>query len=119
MASLKDLVYDNIDSITDGIEWVAIYKTGRSWNLTCFFVTDGSYDTGYSVSSEDAKELCSIIQIDPHAIIVNGYYCGYPEDDGCSSKTSLIQEALERTQYLYANQGCNLENFIKNTTVSI
>lgn len=38
MASLKEIAREYRDEIMDGIAWVAIWKTGRSWNAKAFWL---------------------------------------------------------------------------------
>ncbi len=61
MASLRKLITDNIDAITEGIEWLVFYKEGRSWNASCYFPEYGNYDTGYGFSEEDFREMKRIL----------------------------------------------------------
>lgn len=80
MASLKDVVKREYDTIADGIAWVAIYKNGRSWESSSFWEKDGSYDDGLIFEEEDMKELRKISEVDKKAICINGYYMGFGDD---------------------------------------
>lgn len=80
MASLKQIVKEYRDEIVDGIAWVAIYKTGRSWNAVAVWPEDGGYDEGYILDECDLAELKAISCLDYKAICFNGYYMGFGED---------------------------------------
>ena len=72
MASLKTVADYFKDEIRDGIVWVIIWKTGRSWN---------GYATWLNPSTnifnpDDLKKAHKILETDPNAVILNSYYCG-------------------------------------------
>ena len=80
MASLRDVVKQYRDEIIDGIQWVVIFKEGRSWDARYFCVEDGDYDNGYIFDKKDYAEMQRIAQLDHKAICINGYYMGFGED---------------------------------------
>lgn len=113
MASLRKLIADNIDVITEGVEWIIFYKEGRSWNVKTYFPKDGDYDTGYDFLWEDVDEMKQILKKDHKAIIINGYYNGYPSGEDISSKVVLVEDSLQRTEYLYYTRSCQLSTFME------
>lgn len=113
MASLRKLIADRIDVITEGIEWLVFYKDGRSWNVSTYFPEGGDYDTGYVFSEEDKNAMQWILQRDYKAIIVNGYYNGYPSDEDSSSKVVLVEDSLRKTEYFYYTRCCQLTDFME------
>lgn len=115
MASLRKLIADRIDVITEGVEWLVFYKDGRSWNVSTYFPEDGDYETGYDFLYDDVDEMREILKTDPKAIIVNGYYNGYPCEEDISSKVVLVEDSLRRTVYLYYNRCCQLTTFMENS----
>ena len=80
MASLKEIIKEEYDTIAEGIAWVVIYKEGRGWKSGAFWEEDGSYDEGLVFSADDMERLRSISQTDHKAICINGYYMGFGED---------------------------------------
>ena len=80
MASLASVIRTHYTDIAEGIAWVAIYKNGRSWECSCFWEEDGSYEEGLVFSAEDMEELRNISQTDHKAICINGYYMGFGND---------------------------------------
>lgn len=78
--TLNQIVRDYRDEICGGIPWVVVYKHGRSWYAKAFWPEDGEYDTGYTFDLEDLQELEEIVNVDPKAICINGYYMGFGYD---------------------------------------
>ncbi len=105
MASIRELVRRHGDEIRNGIAWVAVWKQGRSWEAESFYCEDGSYDDGYTFSSEDMVRMSEIIKIDHKAIMVNGYYtnCGVYTDDGAATIADMIG-GIEWNYYNRYNQ---------------
>ena len=60
MAALNTIARDYADEIRDGIAWVIVWKTGRSWNATAVWL-DPDTDT-------------EVLAQDPGAVMLNGYY---------------------------------------------
>lgn len=80
MASLKQIIKENRDMITEGIAWVVIYKEGKSWKAEYYYEESGSYDEGLIFSKDDTAKLHRIAEIDANAICINGYYMGFGEN---------------------------------------
>ena len=80
MASLKDVIKNEYNSIAEGIAWVVIYREGRGWESACFWQEGGSYDEGLIFSADDMETLRNISQIDHKAICINGNYMGFGND---------------------------------------
>jgi hypothetical protein len=79
MASLRDAVKDNANELRDGIPWVVFWRDGRSWHSEAvFFSMDYAADT---IDPDDIGRLENISRIDPHAVALNGYYCGRLGED--------------------------------------
>lgn len=77
MATLRETASSYADEIREGIAWVAIWKTGRSWNGSAFWLT---CDTD-TFEDENLPEVREILAQDPNAVLVNGYYCGHFGED--------------------------------------
>ena len=77
MASLRYIVSQFKDELRDGIAWVAFWKEGRSWKDECFWLDPADE----RLSAEDKARLEEICRIDPGAVVLNGYYCGYLAED--------------------------------------
>ncbi len=77
MASLKDIVKSEYDTIADGIAWVAVYKKGGSWSSDYFYPDSGDYDEGFVFDEDDTETMLKILLTDPNAIFINGYYMGF------------------------------------------
>lgn len=73
MATFRELVREYKDEIMDGIAWVAIWKTGRSWNAKAFYLNT---DTDM-IEDEDMQEARDIVKADANAIFINEYYCAH------------------------------------------
>lgn len=72
MAALNTIARDYADEIRDGIAWVIVWKTGRSWNATAVWL-DPDTDTFEPDDLDTARE---VLAQDPGAVMLNGYYCG-------------------------------------------
>lgn len=77
MAALKDIARDVADEIREGIAWVIVYRTGRSWNALPVW-SDLEADEW---ETDDLNDALSILKVDPDAVILNGYYCGHFGED--------------------------------------
>lgn len=77
MAALKDIARDNADELRDGIAWVLVYRTGRSWHAVPIWsdLEAGEWET------DDLNEALGILKVDPDAVALNGYYCGHFGED--------------------------------------
>lgn len=73
MAALHEIARQYAEEIRDGIAWVIIWKTGRSWHAESVWLIQDS-DT---FELEDLSTATEILEQDPNAVMVNGYYCGH------------------------------------------
>lgn len=80
MASFREVIREEKENLIDGIAWIVFYKEGRSWESESFWNTDGDYDNGLIFDEDDLLEMKRIMEVDPKAICINGYYMGYGED---------------------------------------
>lgn len=74
MASIREIARYYIDDARDGIAWIAVWKSGRSWNAETFYPTDISEYDVPTWEEEDIESFREIVAVDPSAIIVNSYY---------------------------------------------
>lgn len=96
MAALNQIAKEYTDEIRDGIAWVIVWKTGRSWHASAVWL-DPCTDT---FDAEDLATVHKILKEDPNAIMVNGYNCGHFGDMSASDIAAGIL-------WNYEN-GCNL-----------
>ena len=101
MASLRDMVKEHQEELRDGIAWVAFWKEGRSWNAEYFHLEMGDY-----LYPEDKSRLAEIKEIDPAAVILNGYYCGHLGED------MSLDELTAGVRYHYENSMNDIDGFI-------
>ena len=73
MAGLREIAKEYRDEIMDGIAWVAIWKTGKSWNAKDFWL-DMEFD---KIKPEEMSEARDIVAEDENAIFINEYYCAH------------------------------------------
>lgn len=109
MAALKDVCRRYKGEIEDGIAWVAIWRTGRSWNAEAFFDDAcGSYEDGYRFEAEDMERMQEIIKEDCCAVMLNGYYtnCGTIE-----WKTVPLADIVYGVEWNYYNRHNQLFDF--------
>ena len=77
MAAINKIAKDWADELRDGIAWVIVWKTGRSWNATAVWLNSDD-DT---FEPEDLEQARKILEQDPNAVMLNGYYCGHFGED--------------------------------------
>lgn len=77
MAALNEIAREYADELRDGIAWVIVWKTGRSWNATAVWL-DPDSDTFEPYDLDTARE---VLEKDPGAVMLNGYYCGHFGED--------------------------------------
>lgn len=77
MAAINAIAKDWADELRDGIAWVIVWKTGRSWNATAVWLNSDD-DT---FEPEDLEQARKILEQDPNAVMLNGYYCGHFGED--------------------------------------
>lgn len=77
MAAISTIAREWADEIRDGIAWVIVWKTGRSWNATAVWLNcdDDTFEP------EDLELAREILEKDPKAVMLNGYYCGHFGED--------------------------------------
>ncbi len=75
MAGLREIAKEYRDEIMDGIAWVAIWKTGRSWNAKAFWLDDMG-----TIADGEMEAAKAIVAEDAGAIFINEYYCAHMGD---------------------------------------
>lgn len=90
MASLRDIVREYRDEIMAGIAWVAIWKTGRSWNAQAFRL---NLDTEM-IEEEDFQDAKDIVAADQNAIFINEYYTAHMGE-------GKLDEIIAGIRYMY------------------
>lgn len=101
MASLRDIAREYKDEIMDGIAWVAIWKTGRSWNARAFRL---NLDTE-KIEDEEMEEVRAIVAADENAIFINEYYTAHMGE-------GKLDEIVDGIRYMYEES----YNLLKDST---
>lgn len=101
MVSLKEIAREYRDEIMDGIAWVAIWKTGRSWNAKAFWL---NLETE-RIEDEEMEEAREIVAADPKAIFINEYYTAHMGE-------GKLDEIVEGIRFMYENE----YNLLANNT---
>nr|DAW23129.1 MAG TPA: Large polyvalent-protein-associated domain 15 [Caudoviricetes sp.] len=72
MAALNAIAREWADELREGIAWVIVWKTGRSWNAQAVWLNcdDDTFEP------EDLELARKVLEQDPNAVMLNGYYCG-------------------------------------------
>ena len=99
MAAINTIAKEWADEVRDGIAWLIVWKTGRSWNAQAVWLGVDN-DT---FEPEDLEAARNILQQDPSAVMVNGYYCGHLGED------MTVTELAAGIRWHYEN-GYNLLN---------
>ena len=96
MAGLREIAKEYKDEIMDGIAWVAIWKTGRSWHAQAFWLNQ---DTD-RIEDEDMEEARAIVAADDKAIFINEYYTAHMGDGKLDEIVEGIRSQYESGGYL-------------------
>lgn len=72
MAALKEIAREYADEIRDGIGWVIVYRTGRSWHALTVWSDLGNNEW----ETDDINDALEALRLDPRAVALNGYYLG-------------------------------------------
>lgn len=77
MAALNAIAREWADELREGIAWVIVWKTGRSWNAQAVWLNcdDDTFEP------EDLDLARKVLEQDPNAVMLNGYYCGHFGED--------------------------------------
>lgn len=77
MAALNTIAREWADELREGIAWVIVWKTGRSWNAQAVWLNcdDDTFEP------EDLELARKALEQDPNAVMLNGYYCGHFGED--------------------------------------
>lgn len=73
MAALKEIAREYAAEIRDGIGWVIVYRTGRSWNALTVWSDLGNNEW----ETDDINDALEALRLDPRAVALNGYYLGH------------------------------------------
>lgn len=73
MAALKEIAREYASEIRDGIGWVIVYRTGRSWHALTVWSDLGNNEW----KTDDINDALEALRLDPRAVALNGYYLGH------------------------------------------
>lgn len=73
MAALKEIAREYASEIRDGIGWVIVYRTGRSWHALTVWSDLGNNEW----ETDDINDALEAMRLDPRAVALNGYYLGH------------------------------------------
>lgn len=90
MASLREIAREYKDEIMSGIAWVAIWKTGRSWNARAFWLNSDAE----KIECEEMEEARAIVAADENAIFINEYYTVHMGE-------GKLDEIMDGIRYMY------------------
>lgn len=72
MATLKEIAREYASEIRDGIGWVIVYRTGRSWHALTVWSDLGNNEW----ETDDINDALEALRLDPRTVALNGYYLG-------------------------------------------
>lgn len=72
MAALKEIAREYASEIRDGIGWLIVYRTGRSWHALTVWSDLGNNEW----EADDINDALEALRLDPRAVALNGYYLG-------------------------------------------
>lgn len=92
MAALKEIAREYASEIRDGIGWVIVYRTGRSWHALTVWSDLGNNEW----ETDDINDALKALRLDPRAVALNGYYLGRFGDMTIDSIAAGIRWHYER-----------------------
>lgn len=97
MAALKEIAREYASEIRDGIGWVIVYRTGRSWNALTVWSDLGNNEW----ETDDINDALEALRLDPRAVALNGYYPNATEEAvervaEAASSMKLSPEIMQR-----------------------
>jgi len=97
MASLREEARWVLDVARDGIGWIIVYKTGRSWHCLDIY-PDVLNEAGDMAFEEDdlAQIRNNILTVDPNAILVNSDWCNLGD-----TETMTLQSLCDALRWQY------------------
>lgn len=92
MAALKEIAREYASEIRDGIGWVIVYRTGRSWHALTVWsdLSNNEWET------DDINDSLEALRLDPRAVALNGYYLGHFGDMTIEDIAAGIRYHYER-----------------------
>ena len=92
MAALKKIAREYASEIRDGIGWVIVYRTGRSWHALTVWSDLGNNEW----ETDDINDALEALRLDPRAVALNGYYLGHFGDMTIDNIAAGIRWHYER-----------------------
>lgn len=101
MASLRELARNHYEEAAMGVCWMALWKTGKSWNLEAFYPMYDEHRDLFEVDEDDRIRLREILSEDYGAQFINGVYCniGPLEEMTVQSLTDGLRFQYERGRH--------------------
>ena len=92
MAALKEIAREYADEIRDGIGWLIVYRTGRSWHALTVWsdLSNNEWET------DDINDALEALRLDPRAVALNGYYLGRFGDMTIDDIAALVEVVSDR-----------------------
>lgn len=101
MAALKEIAREYATEIRDGIGWVIVYRTGRSWHALTVWSDLGNNEW----ETDDINDALEALRLDPRAVALNGYYLGRFGDMTIEDIAAGIRWHYEQGTNALANDG--------------
>ena len=96
MARLREEAQRVLIEGREGIAWIVVWKTGRSWNCEAFYPDYDEKTGAFAFDECDLEAIDEIRAADPLAAIVNSCYCNLGE---CEIMTRDSLACALRWQY--------------------
>lgn len=108
MATLRQNAQDMLDIAREGIGWIALWKDGKGW-MSKDFWPDMDRSGALIFEDYELEQLQSIHQLDPNAILVNGWHWNLG-DTTCMTRDSLAGALRWQYEMGYARLADSLQN---------
>lgn len=101
MAALKEVAREYASEIRDGIGWVIVYRTGRSWHALTVWSDLGNNEW----ETDDINDALEALRLDPRAVALNGYYLGHFGDMTIDDTLTQARADIEAARQQAAEAG--------------
>lgn len=74
MSSIRSIAREYLEDARDGMQYIAVWKEGRSWNAELILVDDMPEDDKPVFDSDYIGYIQDIVSKDPNAVLLCGYF---------------------------------------------
>ena len=108
MASLREEARRIADEAKEAIAWIAVWKEGRGWRCESYYLDYDERKDRFEIEEEDKQAVKAIVDTDPNALLVNGYYMNLG-----SLEEMTMSSLVDGLRWQYEINGGNLKEILE------